>query len=395
MSYEAYILVSRAEVAELTVCGLSVIERNIRHLKNSGFSVSLVTPFYRESLHQLCQTLQIGYLELNEHEFDATQTGRYLKLTGDAYYRRGFLLDVAQKIKERPQLGHEFELTDGLGVPVEWVSSHGSLKHIYPKNSYRELRELFETHDEPRIAKWLSKDMFDELYEQTEGWVARGINKKISFPITRLLVKTPITPNQITVFCFILGLVGCFMVLSPSWLSRAFGAGLLQLSSILDGCDGEMAKLKARSSRLGAWLDTISDDVLNNALLICLYCGYLAQFPNIFLLKYSLLTTMASLGVSFFLYHYMITHKDPNAAHVRLAWEKDKSTSKNANTKSLIDLLKPLLKRDFFIFVLFLLIMFDLRLVALGLFSTAWIAFIIYFISFLVGLLKPKMEYSS
>ena len=35
------------------------------------------------------------------------------------------------------------------------------------------------------------------------------------------------------------------------------------LQSMLDGCDGELARVRFQQSKLGAWLDTFVDDVLN------------------------------------------------------------------------------------------------------------------------------------
>ena len=37
----------------------------------------------------------------------------------------------------------------------------------------------------------------------------------------------------------------------------------MQLNSILDGCDGELARVRFEGSKLGQWLDTIGDDLSN------------------------------------------------------------------------------------------------------------------------------------
>ncbi len=74
-----------------------------------------------------------------------------------------------------------------------------------------------------------------------------------------LLARTPVTPNQITVASFLLALLGASLLAladSSWWIA---GGLVIQAASILDGCDGEVARLKCRQSARGAWLDTILD----------------------------------------------------------------------------------------------------------------------------------------
>ena len=68
-----------------------------------------------------------------------------------------------------------------------------------------------------------------------------------------------ITPNQISLFSFLLSLVAalCFFVGSYTYL--ALGAVLAQLSSIIDGCDGEVARLKDLKTDFGGWFDAVLD----------------------------------------------------------------------------------------------------------------------------------------
>ncbi len=103
---------------------------------------------------------------------------------------------------------------------------------------------------------------------QEDGFISEHINRAISRPISMLLVRTPITPNQITTVSFLLGLLGAaFLALADSswWIA---GGLIIQASSILDGCDGEVARLKCRQSARGAWLDTVFDRYADAALAI-------------------------------------------------------------------------------------------------------------------------------
>ena len=107
-----------------------------------------------------------------------------------------------------------------------------------------------------------------------DGIVARLINKHISVRISVLLVHLPfVTPNVISVAAALVAVAGMVLAARGDHWSFFLGATLLQIQSILDGCDGEIARLRYLSSRLGAWLDTAIDDVLGVAWVAALSLG--------------------------------------------------------------------------------------------------------------------------
>ncbi len=89
-----------------------------------------------------------------------------------------------------------------------------------------------------------------------DGYISKHINRKMSEPMARLLAKTRITPNQTTWAAFGIALL--------SFVSFVLGhniiAGILvQLSSIVDGIDGSLARLKGMTSEFGGFLDSMLD----------------------------------------------------------------------------------------------------------------------------------------
>jgi phosphatidylglycerophosphate synthase len=100
--------------------------------------------------------------------------------------------------------------------------------------------------------------------------VSKYIYRPVSKPLTRMLLHTSITPNQVTVVVGIIGLIGCLLTALPGQAMLIWGAGLVFASGILDGCDGEIARLKITSSPLGAWLDTIVDEITSVAYFIAI-----------------------------------------------------------------------------------------------------------------------------
>ena len=96
------------------------------------------------------------------------------------------------------------------------------------------------------------------LVKPTDGLWAR-MNRRASIPISRQLIKFPITPNMVTLFILLVSLAsGAFFALGGYW-SMLLGAALSVWASILDGCDGEVARFKLLSSDFGCWLDTVCD----------------------------------------------------------------------------------------------------------------------------------------
>lgn len=100
--------------------------------------------------------------------------------------------------------------------------------------------------------------------------VDRYVNRVLSARLTRWLVSSRVTPNQITVASLMTGLLGAWLLGNEGWLNSLWGLVLFQLSVVLDHVDGEVARLKFLTSRLGKWLDNISDHAVDLAVIASL-----------------------------------------------------------------------------------------------------------------------------
>lgn len=96
----------------------------------------------------------------------------------------------------------------------------------------------------------------------------------LSVPVVRLLARTAVTPNQVSVAGFLLAAAASFFFLNGSWLAWVAGGLLCQLAFILDGCDGTLARVKGRSSYFGAWLDRFLDAIMDIHFVFTLGIGY-------------------------------------------------------------------------------------------------------------------------
>ena len=114
-----------------------------------------------------------------------------------------------------------------------------------------------------------------------DGFIARFVNRPISRTISRLLLRTSLTPCAWTLSIFALPIAGFVLLLRGDYFGFISGAALFQLFSILDGCDGEIARAKYLDSERGARLDTLGD-ILGN-ILFALGLGFgLQRFNGFF-----------------------------------------------------------------------------------------------------------------
>lgn len=94
---------------------------------------------------------------------------------------------------------------------------------------------------------------------ETTGTAESALIRKISIPITWLLIKTNLTPNHVTLASFVLSLLSAAFFLGGSWIHSLIAALLLNLSTVLDYVDGEIARAKSLSTSGGALLDEFTD----------------------------------------------------------------------------------------------------------------------------------------
>ncbi len=114
----------------------------------------------------------------------------------------------------------------------------------------------------------------NKLKKDTDGPVSQILNRPISLRISKLLLKTGITPNQISVLSTVIGLVGASFFFSGEYFYLILGGILIHIHSIVDGCDGEVARLKLRQTKYGGWLDSVLDRYVDAAIIFGLVYGY-------------------------------------------------------------------------------------------------------------------------
>jgi CDP-L-myo-inositol myo-inositolphosphotransferase len=113
--------------------------------------------------------------------------------------------------------------------------------------------------DDARAVRCAERLLLDRLPKSTDGPVARHLNRPLSKRISRHLVRSSITPNQISLLCFGISALAAGLFAMGGYLLLALGAVLAQLASVVDGCDGEVARLKFCETSFGGWFDAVLD----------------------------------------------------------------------------------------------------------------------------------------
>ena len=152
------------------------------------------------------------------------------------------------------------------------------------------------------------------LIKDSEGFMSRHVERRISLAVTRRLVWTALTPNGMTGVSLAVGLAGAPFFLSgvPEW--QVAGALLFLLHSILDGCDGEIARLKFQESSGGAALDFWGDNAVHVAVFSCMALGWSFASGSPWPLFLGVVAVASTLVAAFAVEPHMVTGPAQGAA---------------------------------------------------------------------------------
>ena len=147
------------------------------------------------------------------------------------------------------------------------------------------------------------------LVKDTDGFMARHVERPISLRIARRLAPTAITPNQITLLSISIGLFGALFFLCSQWVCQTIGAFLFLAHSILDGCDGELARLRFQETRFGGIIDYWGDNVVHIAVFGCMAIGWTLSVGALWPLLLGVAAALGNLGSAWFVYWRVMRSK--------------------------------------------------------------------------------------
>ena len=154
--------------------------------------------------------------------------------------------------------------------------------------------------DDPAAFQKAEQALLKRLRDKpNDGPVARYLNRPLSVWISRYLVQRNVTPNQISLFSFLCSLLAAGLFALGGYFALFLGGVLAQFASIIDGCDGEVARLKYQSSDFGGWFDAVLDRYADAFLLFGLTWHLLVVEVNGWILFVGFMAIIGSFMLSY------------------------------------------------------------------------------------------------
>ena len=174
----------------------------------------------------------------------------------------------------------------------------------------------------------------------------------MSLPLSKLLIRTSLTPNAVSILINLIGvLCGPFYALGHPVL----GALFMQAATVLDRCDGEVARIKLMETKKGQWVDTISDQFTVLSFLIGVPLGYYLQTGStvaIVLGSYNIIVFTLFLIWSFY---FLVKYTDSGSLVAYFEVDKHIDPEELSALRKLISRLRPLGRRNYYSAILVLI----------------------------------------
>jgi 1L-myo-inositol 1-phosphate cytidylyltransferase / CDP-L-myo-inositol myo-inositolphosphotransferase len=154
-----------------------------------------------------------------------------------------------------------------------------SAQPLYYVSMCRKLRQFWFPAPSLSNRKLAERVLLDSIQKgppDIPAWIHAPIE---TFLVSRLC-KTPVTPNQLTLFCNVVAWTVTILLVTGH---LAAGLGLALIVGVLDGLDGKLARLKLETSKAGK-LEHLFDALFENSwwLALAWHLGVSGKLPDAF-----------------------------------------------------------------------------------------------------------------
>jgi phosphatidylglycerophosphate synthase len=374
----------------LVVAGLSLLERAVRLAKVSGCVRALIATCEPrgDEVERLAAGIDFGIeleiLRVESQALSSIVTKAAPQVDGDSsllYLRSSTVYDrglIRTKRSEGQSTGGFLigvDTLDGERADVLHISASRwpEIVEICAESAIHTLSDIVrispgavESTDkwqvrvtDPAGAKAAAERLWSGCRKPVDGIVSRWLNRYISLAISRSIAATAIRPNHISIVTFSLGAIAAVCAATGGYWWFVLAGIAYQTNSVVDGVDGELARVRYEFSLLGEWLDTLSDDTKD----VLFYAGLAVgawrtvEFPGGFeplgLSAWLWLGGIAVAGklVSMVAYYtWLIANKRGDLLAFEWSFETQSDAEKTALSRALSGL-KYLTKNDFIVFL--------------------------------------------
>jgi 1L-myo-inositol 1-phosphate cytidylyltransferase / CDP-L-myo-inositol myo-inositolphosphotransferase len=256
------------------IAGVPFLLRNVLSLQRSGIH-DLIVYIDNEEIEKLASiikddsriTIKIHWASNSEQLKEALQNreSQILLFNGSALHDKK---EIRSLLKTFTQQETALPLTEN------------QLESLIEKNQRNDEKELKKFREQTPSFTYIPGSATARIQEQKDfrfqherllagsgqnhdSLITRILSRSVSQKMTRLLLNTPVTPNQITLFSVVMGIVSAICFALGTYPLNVFGGFSLLFSTWLDGTDGEIARLKFMESELGGKLDIICDNIVH------------------------------------------------------------------------------------------------------------------------------------
>lgn len=207
------------------------------------------------------------------------------------------------------------------------------------------------------------KRMIYYLGKPSDGMMGHIFNRYVSCRVTRRLIKLKITPNQWTFLMFLYFLFGGWCLTLGTYFGFVVGAAIYYSISVLDGCDGEIARITFTESKKGEWFDTVTDMIVNQLFIVLSGFGLMRYFsysPHAWLYFAEGVVCVVFYMITLNLVNRFVKRHYPDAKNFSGYGELlVNETGAKGPLKNLFYFFTQLVKRDFYTIIILIMVLCD------------------------------------
>jgi 1L-myo-inositol 1-phosphate cytidylyltransferase / CDP-L-myo-inositol myo-inositolphosphotransferase len=334
------------------ICGIPFLIRNIINIQRAGVNTLIIlsktdnVSLYKKLCKEKKITLKLIFKTDIAEVIKVTQGDSLVILNSNALHTQQEIEScISFKNKTNEALLHSIDsksitealtkLTLGEEILLPQPSDNHNSRIIFLPGKKK---SRISTSEDFLIQQ---KNLIQSSGLNNDSFMDKAITRFFSRQLTRLFLKTPLSPNMITILSLFIGLISSIFFYHGTYKDNMIGAFLLIISAWVDCTDGEIARLKFSESKIGAKLDITCDNLVHFSVFFAIGMGLYQSTGNTIFILFGLFAVFGSL-ISFLCLSASIIDSKKKISANTTGLEKKKTLTDN------------LANRDFIYFLFFM-----------------------------------------